>query len=249
MTSESLQAATPQPLATTSDERIAATIQMAIERNISPESLEKLVDLQYKMMMQAAEREFAEALADFQANCPAIVRSKLVSIPSRSGAPISYMQFTLDDIMDAVTGPLAARGMSIGFSAAVAGAVMTIRCTVRHKNGAKPIESEFPITTSNPNPGMSEQHKWVGAQTFAKRYALINVLGLPLTDPDPAGDADPTTITEEQAATLQVLIDEVAANVEKFKQAFGIKALAEMRQNQYAEAVRLLERKRKGGAR
>lgn len=251
----------PRQLPTDEGQAVFALMQQAIAKGgDAVASLERLVDLQERVAKSRAAREFSEALADFQANAPAIIRSVTVKIATRSGSPIEFQSFSLDDLMNAIREPLATRGMSVGFSAKVQGTTFIIVCTVRHKNGAPPIESEFPITTNNPNPGMSEQHKWIGAQTFAKRYALVNALGLTLTDPDPEagreGSQDPTAISDEHATTLQQMLDGL---VEPDRAAFWkfmstvsgreVAKPADLREVQFAFAARTLEQKRKAGAR
>jgi len=243
--SEAIEVQSQRAVVPSTEDKIATTIQMAIDRGIPPESLAKFLEVQRNMRQDVAEAEFAAALADFRLYCPSIPRDTNVEIPTRSGAPIRFKSASLDGIMEVVGKPLGERGMSIGFKMGINGSVMTAKCILRHRNGATPIESEFPITTNNPNPGMSEQHKWVGAQTFAKRYALINVLGLPLVDPDPENEGDPTVVTAEQAANLTALLDETKSNAAKFLEVYGVKSVSELRQNNYAAAVGMLERKRK----
>ena len=89
------------------------------------------------------------------------------------------------------------------------------------------------------------------ARSYARRYALGDVLGLATAEDDDdgvsAGGTVVETITPEQAAEIHVLAEDVGANLSAFLGWLGgYHELSEIPAHDYARAVEALERKRRG---
>jgi hypothetical protein len=84
------------------------------------------------------------------------------------------------------------------------------------------------------------------ALTYARRQALVQVLGLTVTDDDTDGaDAKAADkLTDAQVADLYALADEVKANLPKFLKYMGVEALSDIPATDYPRAVSALEKKR-----
>ena len=81
------------------------------------------------------------------------------------------------------------------------------------------------------------------ANTYAKRQALVQVLGLTMTEPDT--DAAPVEkITATQTADIEALAHEVGANLSAFCRHLGVQSLADIPADQFSRACKELERKR-----
>lgn len=208
-------------------------------------ALKELVQMRREMRQEQAALEFAAALANFQQTCPPVPRSTTVKFTTSSGAEVSYKSADFEQIAETIAPAMRANGLSFTFDGKADVNMLTETVTLRHINGHS-ITSSFTLPTSNKNPGMSDQQKYAAAATFAKRQALMAVLGLSLTDPDPDNGADPTTIDEDQASSLEALITEVGADKGKFLAYMRVKALSDIRAADYPQAVRALEQKRKG---
>ena len=76
------------PLARTDQgpDQIAQLLQVAIDKNISVEAMEKLVELHERVSARQAASEFAAAMAEFQAECPSIPKTSTAKIVTQSGA-------------------------------------------------------------------------------------------------------------------------------------------------------------------
>lgn len=225
-------------------EQVMALFARAFEAGgATPEALAQLVALREQIQRRNAELEFSQAMVALQASCPAIPRTSVAEIATRAGGKFSYKFADFEQIVETVRPHMQRLGLSFTFDSTTDGKMLTCIATLRHVNGHS-VESRFTLPTDTAS-AMSSQQAVGAALTFAKRQCLVSVLGLSLTDPDPEGGAGAETITEEQAASLEALLSEVKADRPRFLAHFCVKALAEMRQNQYGEAVRMLERKRK----
>jgi len=92
--------------------------------------------------------------------------------------------------------------------------------------------------------------------TYARRYALQSLAGVPAEDDDgnagTHGSSGATlripakpSLSQEQRATLDALIYEVGADVPKLLAHFKVGDLSELNGSRFTEAVSMLERKRK----
>lgn len=209
-------------------------------------ALEKLIDLQERIQRRRAELQFALDLAEFQSACPSIQKSSTAKITPRSGAGgYEFKYADLEEIIATVRPHLSERGFSFTFDSEASGQMLKCTCILRHSHGHSQ-SSSFTLPTENPS-GATAQQKFGGALTYAKRMCLVSVLGLALTDPDPEQRAKESAakITDEQAANLNAMLDETKADRARFFDRFKITAVGELPVALYAEAVRLLELKRK----
>lgn len=251
-TDNGLATVQPAPLAPRSlvDVPISAVLQAAIEKGIDPSGLEKLVALYERMSETAARKEFAQALADFQAECPSIAKTSEAQIATRSGGSYSYKYAELDAIAGTIRPLLQKHGLSYTWDSSFANGVLECTCTVRHANGHS-VSAKFSCPTDSAS-AMSSQQKNAAALTFARRQSLIQVLGLTTCDSDNDGAEararESVKITEHQAANLEALIADVNADSKRFLAFFGIERLSDLPAGKFHDAVRALESKRKGNA-
>lgn len=230
----------------------AQLIMAAIERNIPPESIEKLVALQERMEARSAAKEFAQAVAKFRLECPAVFKSKVVEIEKRDGGTYGYSYAPLEDIVVVIDPHLTNNGLSYKWDRRVEKpGFMTSICTLRHLNGHSETSS-FELPTESSNPGMSIQQKYGGAATFADRKTLQAVLGIVAGDEDKAATqaVDPTPISEDQAIVITDLLRDrtkgkPAAKVESIRKRFlkylEVESIEKIRAADYEVAVAALK--------
>ena len=204
-------------------------------------ALRELVTLHREQQQYNARLEFFEALSRFQEECPPIPRSSETKFTTRGGSEVHYKYAGLEEILTTTREPLRREGFSLTFDAATQGPLMNVTGTLRHVNGHSE-QSSFPVPTASANPGMSEQQKFSGALTFAKRSVIISLLGLIVTDP--TDEADAHVISDEQVANLRALIEETDTNEQRFLKWANAESIPEIRASRYEDAVRFLERKR-----
>lgn len=149
-------------------------IQFAIEHKSDPAQLERLVDLQLRVMALDAKAKFDSAKNAFQAECPVIGANRSADI--KGGAKYNYAD--LEKIATRIRPLLERHGFSYSFSQKHNGDIIEVTCHLRHQAG-----HEEQTTFSGPwatNAGMSAIQKYASATTFCQRYALRMALGLPV---------------------------------------------------------------------
>src|SRR3954464_1487494 len=88
-------------------------IAKAIDKNVSVETMEKLLAMRKELQAEWAKRRFDEAMAAFQAACPIIEKTKKVDFTSkRTIQRTTYSYAPLEAIIKQVKEPLAKHGFS-----------------------------------------------------------------------------------------------------------------------------------------
>ena len=248
MTGIAVREERPAALATVQDagnSSIAALLHMAVEKGTPVAELSKLIDLHERLEARQAAKDFADAMAKFQAECPSIKKSSSANITTNGGGQFAYTYAELDEIARTINPILAKHGLSYTWDTSADDKMLTVICTVRHINGHS-ISSSFILPVSSKS-AMSEQQKYGAAQTFAQRKSLSAALGLTTTDSDIDGASeDPATITEDQQTLLSDLLKAAQATPSRFYKYLGVTSLAEIKAVDYEHAKTTLERKKVG---
>ena len=265
MTSSSKPAAeasllAPVPPSGTGAEMIPSTdaqsvrdlLRLAVEKGLSPEGLERLVALSERVADRQSERDLAGALREFQRECPDIEKSKHVSIKTRGGDDYGYDFAPLDAIRGVIQPLLDKHGLGVSFDSDLDDkGRLVCTCWLHHEGGGKRSAKFCCVVDGSPT--MSGPQKTAGTLTFAKRQALVEVLGLTMTDPDTDGqtpDAPSPSLSEEHLANLRSLLDELGTRVDlkRFLEWLRVPeggSLSDVREADYPKAVEMLERKRR----
>lgn len=213
-------------------------LQLAIERGVPVETLERLQALHERVEARAAAQALAAALARFQAACPPIAKTSTAHAMSRkTGTSWSYRYAELDEIARTIAPHLRDAGLSYTWDSQIRDGLLTCICTLRHLGGHQ-AQASFALPIDNDS-GMNAQQKHAAALTYARRQSLIQVLGLTTCEPD-TDAANPTPITEQQAADLAALIEEVGVDRERFLRWAKVGRLEEILARDYEACVNVL---------
>lgn len=209
-------------------------------------ALERLVELQERVMTRQAENALSDALATFQAECPQIRQSATAKIATKGGSSYSFSYAPLDEITRTIREPLQRNGLSYSWDSELTGNTLVCTCTVRHRDGAS-VASTFACPTESPS-RTSEAQKTGAALTYAKRQSLVAALGLTTTSADedalqsaPTGSVEP--VEAEELTELRAMISDSGADIDRFLRFFEIATLDELPGNRLAEARKLLRAK------
>lgn len=186
-------------------------ITEAIAKSLPVETMQKLFELRKEVKAEQAREEFMRAMANFQKDCPVIVKRKIVT--EKGGQEVRYKYAPLDDIVEQVKKPLAENELSYDFITEDTGTFLNVTCTVTHALGySKTSSFKIPIGTEA---FMSDVQKYGARVTFAKRYAFCNALGI-LT-----GDED--TDAKEDSKKKDAPVVNVKANITSLLKKLGEK--------------------------
>jgi len=224
---------------------ITALLRHALDAGASVEALERLVALKERVDDRAARAAFFEALAAVQEAMPEIPKKRTAKIATRSGGEYSYRYAALEDITRVIRPILRRHGLSYSWDVTQGEGALIVTCVLRHVDGHEERAS-FPVPVDT-KASMSDAQKNGAALTYGRRQSLVAVLGLTTADDDVDGadvGAPSNTITAQQAADLDALIDEVGADRAKFLRWAGVNSVADLPADRYAKAVEMLERKR-----
>jgi hypothetical protein len=231
----------------TQDTEPASLVQLAIEKGVDVEVIERLVALQERVTERNARAAYFEAVSRFQESVPEIPKSKRVNYVTKTGVRIDYNYAPLDAITRAIRPPLRVAGLSYSWDVeSSTNGVMTVACTLRHIDGHSE-RSTFPVPVDTAAK-MSHAQANGAALTYGKRQSLIAVLGLTTTDDDVDGmepaQMTTETITASEAADLDAKIDEVGADRSRFLRWLGVDALEDLPAHRMDAAIKALEAKR-----
>lgn len=188
-----------------------AFIAAAIANDMDVEKLEKLMDLQERYENRNAQKEFIQAMAEFQSICPSVFRSK--DSDKHSYAP-------LETIIASIRPALQKTGLSVRFDSEINENSVTAICKVSHAGGFTE-ESRFtcPVERLTSNQGkriMNDAQALASASSYAKRYAVKNAFNIVESyEDDDAEGTSSNRITPEQAARLREEIEALGGE-EKF---------------------------------
>ena len=174
-------------------------MQRALESGIDADQLEKLLELQERWEAGQARKAFAAAISEFQARCPTVLKSAQAD---------RYTYAPLDEILRTIRPHLSATGLSVRFSTELtANNVITATCFLSHKDGH--TESSQFAAPVDPQMRVNETQKVGSANSYAKRYALLNALNLVASDreDDDGAAAGTPLLTERQVAQLVEYVD------------------------------------------
>lgn len=182
-------------------ESMLPLIQQAIAGGIDPAKLEKMLDLHERWLQARAAETFGNAVADFQAEMPAIEKKRAVKVQG----VVRSMFANYEDIMHAARPLLTKHGISIGYNTddLVVDGIRFIEATIRIRVGSyfedKKFRCPIPMELS-----ASQPQKWGAALAFARRYAICAALDIVTCDEsDDDGESVVSTISALQFLELE----------------------------------------------
>ena len=182
--------------------------------------------------------ELAEALAKAQGKIEAAIRGKENTFYKSSYADLSA-------VMAACRQPLSENGLAVVQATEYEGPEFWITTMLVHKSGQW-FTSRYPI-----RPVKNDPQGLGSAQTYARRYALMAMVGIVADDDDDGNAASAKgngkiangVIGEDQVRHLRDMIDRAKADPEKFCEYMKVDAITEIHAKDYERAVMALNMK------
>jgi ERF superfamily len=193
-------------------------IRQAIDRGAPVETLERIFALAKDVRNEVAREAWFKSMAEFQRTCPSIRKTATAKIPSRSGGSgFQYRYSPLDEIVSTVQPIMGSLGLTIGWRSRVEPAQVVVSCRVSHTLGHTEDSGEIAIPISSDGSGANSAQRTGISLTYAKRYALLGVLGLAPEDDDDAAsagsDPEPRTRPREETLTTAELRDRLLVQI------------------------------------
>lgn len=204
---------------------ISQVFAAVLEKNLSPEN----VQVAKELLAMDAERKFAAAFVDLQANLPQIVATSV--IPNRG----KYERF--EDVMRQIGPVLQKHGFSVSFAQDFKENRIIQTCHLRHSGGHVQSNS-FAVRAGGK--ADSETQADCKASTTAKRNALLNALNIVIRQDifaEDSGDAsiEGSPITKEQADSLRKRVHATGTVEPSFLKYAGAKTYEEIMSGRYTE--------------
>ena len=192
---------------TTQASGVSELIAMAINADLDIEKLERLMEMKEREEVKTAYAAFVVAISQFQADCPTV--KKTGTVTDKHGKRL-YTFPKFDCIMTTIQPHMEKNGLSVRFSSDISDGQVKICCMVSHAAGHTD-ESFFscPIEVTMTG-GANASQRTASANSFAKRYAIMNALNIAGSDYDDDGqslDKETELIDDKDAIMLREMIE------------------------------------------
>lgn len=228
---------------------IAMIERVALNPDVDIDKMERLLQMQERIMDRNAKAAFIGALVDMQPKLPVIGRKGNIVIhkkdlPKTDENIVQKTPYALwEDINDAIRPLLAEHGFTLTFRFKKESDRVEVTGILSHRQGHfEETTLSLPMDTS----GSKNNVQAIGSSTsYGKRYAAIALLNITTRGEDDDGKAagGPEPINEKQLADLRKLIDETDTDIEKFCEAYKIDALVDLPAKTFDAAKNLLLQK------
>lgn len=162
------------------EQSVEGLITLAIKQKLPVETMERFFNLRKEVKAEAAREAYIAAMAKFQAECPTIVKTKVVNTNTGKEA---YRYAPIESVVAQVKTPLMENGFSYSTNMEMGESSVKVFVKVQHIMGhSETTEMEVPLGTKTAV--MSQSQVVAAASTFAKRYAFLNAFGILTGDED-----------------------------------------------------------------
>jgi len=162
-----------------------AVVMMAMQKNYTPELIEKMMALQERYEANEARKAYHEAMSAFKANPPEIGKDKNVSYTVQGKGTTSYAHASLANVTGKINRALSEHGLSAGWTTIQNDKGITVTCTITHKFGHSESTS---LTAAPDTSGSKNAIQAIGSTvSYLERYTILALTGLATHDMDDDG--------------------------------------------------------------
>lgn len=216
-----------------SDKVLDGLIQSMASGAMSPESLEKILDMQERILNRQAEQDFNEAFKDLKSELSPVVNNAQSHTNKYS---------TIDHIQKTIASPMARHGFTINWDVTKDGETIVAKCFLSHCGGHKSFSNAFAVIESSSRATNKSQAIAI-ATTYAKRYSLLNVLGLTTTNEDTDGNYPDShsPMSEDQISLIEKRVSEVGVDRIKFLKFYNVEKIGDLNSDQFTGVMKKLQ--------
>lgn len=232
----------PENLPTVSTERsmIQSIAQMAMNPDIDPDKMERLLNVQLKLLDRQAKIEYDQALADLQMAMPRIgargeIKNKAGEITSR------YLKY--EDIDRVIRPLLQQHGFSLLHNREDKDGKMIVTTILKHRGGHQDSIS-IPLPYDQTNALKSALQAAASTASFGKRHNVCSLLNIVAEGDDDDGvGAGHIKIDDSQKQEIVNALRETGADTARFLAFMGVRCVDDIPMKDYAKAYMALKRK------
>lgn len=196
--------------------------RVCLDREADITKLEKMLDMQERILNRNAEQAFAADFAAMQCELPRIARNGKIEI-KKDGRTIQSTAFAkLEDINDGIRPTLQKYGFGVSFTIDQAGGLITVTAKLLHRLGhSEKTAISLPIDTSGSKNNVQGNGSTV---SYGKRYAICALLNISTGDDVDGNEPEPDFgIIEQPLADLAAAtsLDHLAATWTNVYKAFS----------------------------
>ena len=192
-----------------------------------------------QIVIRGTKMKQSDTIASLAAAMAAAQSEMGAAIKGSSNPFLKNKYADLGSVIDAVKAPFAAHGLSyVQFPVSGENAV-GVATRLMHSSGEW-LEQEYFIPL-----GKMDAQAAGSAITYARRYALQSIAGIPAEEDDgnAAAQSAPKVITAAQAKIISALIAKTSSDLPKFFEVFNCESIAALPAPQFARAKAMLESK------
>lgn len=218
--------------------------RVAADPNSDVAKLEKMLDMQERIIAKQAEMDFNAAMTRLQKVLPTIHQSAEI----KHGEKLIAKYAKYEDIDSQIRPFYSAEGFSLSFnSQRQSDGTVIYYGTVAHESGhSRTAEIVLPTDTG---PGRNAVQAQGSTLSYAKRYLVMMLLNLVTTNEDDDGRGSSVKpATNDMVAELEELIVKAKADRQKFLEHFKASEVSDLSSNDYSRAVTMLKSKIKASA-
>lgn len=215
---------------------------VAASPDVDVAKLEKLLELQERMMAREAEIAYNQAFARMQPKLPRIPKNGKIDLGK--GKPLSFARY--EDLDAAIRPVLTQEGFTLSFTSEPTDKGVLMTATLAHSLGhARESKMQLP---PDAGPGRNALQAIGSSHSYGKRYLTAGILNLVMEDADDDGNAAHGFITDKQADTIMDMLTECGANTNPkvqsdFLKFMGAKTVSEIHAGDYQKAFAALQAK------
>jgi hypothetical protein len=238
----------PIPVMSETTALISMIERAASNPAVDIDKMERLLEMQERVIARRSKAEFDAALATLQPTLPQVDRKGNIVIREKNSEKViqSTPYALWEDINTAIGPKLAEHGFALSFrTGTTTEGKITVTAVLSHTGGHR---EETTITLMHDSSGSKNSVQAVGSSiSYGKRYTaglLLNITSRAPGDADDDGTkAGANPVSDEQVSSLQSLIVEVGADIPRFLKFFKIERVEDLPAAKFESAVKMLRAK------
>ena len=225
---------------------LSVIARAAADPNVDIDKLERLLEMQERVIAREAESQFSKAMNAAQA--------EMRPIAANASNPQTKSRYATYDKLDRVLRPIyTSHGFSLSFDEGDSPKPEHVRvvCYVSHTGGhTRTYHRDMPADGKGAKGGdvMTKTHAAGAAGSYGARYLLKGVFNIAVGDEDSDGNGPVEPVDNVRFKVLNDLADAVGADKPKLCNYLKVKSLKDLPASRYDEVLARLKEKNPGAA-